>query len=106
MSEEREDFDTSEPEEMEPAKLSDEQAAAAARDFLGTLEKPDEPEISSEEAKSVMRRAGAVAEAEPEVVAAPEPEPEPAAIAVPEPPKTEAATGREWHGIPTQSGDE
>ena len=59
MSDEREDFDTTEPEEIEPAKLSDEQAAAAARDFLGTLEKPDEPEISSEEATSVMRRAGA-----------------------------------------------
>jgi transcriptional antiterminator NusG len=106
MSEEREDFDTSEPEEMEPAKLSDEQAAAAARDFLGTLEKPDEPEISSEEAKSAMRRAGAVAEAEPEVVAVPEPEPEPAAVAVAEPPKTEEATDRKWYVIHTYSGYE
>ena len=110
MSDEREDFDTSEPEEMEPAKLSDEQAAAAARDFLGTLEKPDEPEISSEEAKSVMRRAGAVAEAEPEpaAVAVVEPEPEPEPVRPTTPAAGEAAQpdDKKWYVIHTYSGYE
>jgi len=114
MSEEREDFDTAgstEPEEMEPAKLSDEQAAAAARDFLGTLEKSDEPEISSEEAKSAMRRAGAVAEAEPEpvavAVAVVEPEPEIVRPGGASPASGEPqADDRKWYVIHTYSGYE
>ncbi len=85
---------------MEPAKLSDEQAAEAARTFLGTLEKSEEPEISSEEAKSAMRRAGAVAEAE-RPAALPEPEPEPAP-----PPAKEEVTDHKWYVIHTYSGYE
>ena len=63
-------------EEIDAAKLSDEAAAQAARAFLGTAEPVEE--VSVDEAKSVLRRAGAVAEAEPEakVEAAPEPEPQ------------------------------
>src|SRR5258705_13040102 len=83
MSEERDDLTRdegqqpeSEPTESAPeadaevdaAKLSDEAAAEAARAFLGTAE-PEE-EVSVDEVKSVLRRAGAVAEAEP-VAAAP-----------------------------------
>ena len=92
----------------EPAKLSDEQAAEAARSFLGTLEKSDEPEISSEEAKSAMRRAGAVVEAEPPMVEpAVEPEvedvrPAPAAPAPGEP----EAEAHKWFVIHTYSGYE
>ncbi|TME59404.1 MAG: transcription termination/antitermination protein NusG [Chloroflexi bacterium] len=52
------------PEEPDAAKLSDEAAAEAARAFLGTAE-PEE-EVSVDEAKNVLRRAGAVAEVEPE----------------------------------------
>jgi len=85
---------------IEPAKLSDEQAAEAARTFLGTLEKSEEPEISSEEAKSAMRRAGAVAEAE-RPAALPEPEPEPAP-----PPAKEEVTDHKWYVIHTYSGYE
>ncbi len=62
-------------EEIDAAKLSDEAATQAARAFLGTAE-PEET-VSVDEAKSVLRRAGAVAEAEPEAPAAlPEPEPQ------------------------------
>jgi len=86
-----------EREEIEPAKLSDEAAAQAARAFLGTAE-PEE-EVSGEEAKQLLRRAGAVAEAEPEpveaVVEAPAPEPEP-----------EQAPDRRWYVIHTYSGYE
>ena len=86
-----------EREEIEPAKLSDEAAAQAARAFLGTAE-PEE-EVSGEEAKQLLRRAGAVAEAEPEpveaVVEAPVPEPEP-----------EQAPDRRWYVIHTYSGYE
>jgi len=115
MSEEHKDFETTVPEEMERAKLSDEQSAAAARDFLGTLDKPDEPEISSEEAKSAMRRAGAVAEAEPPVaVEVAEPEPEvvrpdpgltPAGAAAPAPGEPQS-DDRKWYVIHTYSGYE
>src|SRR5438046_4066992 len=49
------------------AKLSDEEATLAARAFLGTAE-PDE-QVSVDEAKKMLRRAGAVAEAEPEIAA-------------------------------------
>jgi len=105
MSDERDEReDLTGPEEttpgIEPAKLSDEQAAEAARTFLGTLEKSEEPEISSEEAKSAMRRAGAVAEAE-RPAALPEPEPEPAP-----PPAKEEVTDHKWYVIHTYSGYE
>ena len=113
MSEERELRDNLRTDDttsdIEPAKLSDEQAADAARTFLGTLEKSDEPEISSEEAKTAMRRAGAVAEAEPpvaaEVVVEPEVEDVRAGPAAPAPgePQTEA---HKWYVIHTYSGYE
>src|SRR5688572_4652820 len=95
--------DKDEPEDA--AKLSDEAAARAARDFLGTAV-PDEEPVSSEEAKSVLRRAGAVAEAEPlpaEPVEAVVPEPVAAPAAVP--PQTEG-DGRRWYVIHTYSGYE
>jgi transcription termination/antitermination protein NusG len=88
---------------MDAAKLSDEEATLAARAFLGTAE-PEE-EVSVDEAKSLLRRAGAVAEAEPEIAPAPEPEPErPSAAA----PTAEPAvdTGRRWYVIHTYSGYE
>ena len=88
---------------IDAAKLSDEEATLAARAFLGTAE-PEE-EVSVDEAKSLLRRAGAVAEAEPEVAPAPEPEPErPSAAA----PTLEPAvdTGRRWYVIHTYSGYE
>jgi transcriptional antiterminator NusG len=88
---------------IDAAKLSDEEATLAARAFLGTAE-PEE-EVSVDEAKSLLRRAGAVAEAEPQVVPAPEPEPErPSAAA----PTAEPAvdTGRRWYVIHTYSGYE
>ena len=88
---------------IDAAKLSDEEATLAARAFLGTAE-PEE-EVSVDEAKSLLRRAGAVAEAEPEIAPAPEPEPErPAAAA----PTAEPAvdTGRRWYVIHTYSGYE
>ncbi len=102
----------SEPaEEMEPAKLSDEAAVQAARAFLGTAE-PEEEQVSSEEAKSVLRRAGAVAEEASEPVA-------PVAVAAPvgsalaEAPTAAPAaapaapdTGRRWYVIHTYSGYE
>ena len=87
------------PEEIDAAKLSDEAAAQAARAFLGEAE-PEEEGISVDEAKSVLRRAGAVAEAEPEAVA-PEPEPEIAAA-----PAEPTADGRRWYVIHTYSGYE
>jgi transcriptional antiterminator NusG len=91
------------PADIDAAKLSDEDAQAAARAFLGTAE-PEPEGISGDEAKSVLRRAGAVAEAEPEVVEAPvEPEPAPAAAPTAEP---AADTGRRWYVIHTYSGYE
>jgi transcription termination/antitermination protein NusG len=88
---------------MDAAKLSDEEATLAARAFLGTAE-PEE-EVSVDEAKSLLRRAGAVAEAEPEIAPAPEPEPERPSAAVP---TAEPAvdTGRRWYVIHTYSGYE
>jgi len=89
---------------IDAAKLSDEEATLAARAFLGTAE-PDE-EVSVDEAKSLLRRAGAVAEAEPEVEApAPEPEPERPAAAAPTA-EPQADTGRRWYVIHTYSGYE
>jgi transcriptional antiterminator NusG len=93
--------------EFDAAKLSDEQAGEAARAFLGTFEPPKQME--SDEAKSVLRRAG-VAEAEPEQAEAavePEPEPEPAPVATaPKPAETEAEAQRRWYVIHTYSGYE
>jgi transcriptional antiterminator NusG len=117
MSEERDDLVRSEEPAREPgsaepatdadvntadaAKLSDEAAAEAARAFLGTAE-PEE-EVSVDEAKSVLRRAGAVAEAEPVAVAPPVVE----AVAPPSAPTAqEIDTGRRWYVIHTYSGYE
>ena len=114
MSEERDDNvlkDEAEPtaeqtpEEPDAAKLSDEAAAEAARAFLGTAE-PEE-EVSVDEAKNVLRRAGAVAEVEPEVSAE-----QRAAVAEPQaapsvaPTKVETDTGQRWYVIHTYSGYE
>ena len=91
-------------EETDAAKLSDEAATAAARSFLGTAE-PEE-QVSVDEAKSFMRRTGAVAEAEAAeaVVEAPvEPEPEPQIRPAPAEPTTD---GRRWYVIHTYSGYE
>src|ERR1700716_4294525 len=87
--------------EVDAAKLSDEAAAEAARAFLGTAE-PEE-EVSVDEVKSVLRRAGAVAEAEPVEVAPPVVEP----VAPPSAPTAdEVDTGRRWYVIHTYSGYE
>jgi transcriptional antiterminator NusG len=88
---------------IDAAKLSDEEATLAARAFLGTAE-PEE-EVSVDEAKSLLRRAGAVAEAEPEVAPAPEPEPERPSVAAPGP-EPAVDTGRRWYVIHTYSGYE
>jgi transcriptional antiterminator NusG len=116
MSEERDELtpneepqDTVEETAIEPdaaadaAKLSDEAAAEAARAFLGTAE-PEE-EVSVDEAKSVLRRAGAVAEAEP---APPPPvvEAQPEVITPTAPAGEEVDTGRRWYVIHTYSGYE
>jgi transcriptional antiterminator NusG len=85
------------------AKLSDEAAAEAARAFLGTAE-PEE-EVSVDEVKTVLRRAGAVAEAEPERPA-PVVEPQAEVVPAPAPTKEEVDTGRRWYVIHTYSGYE
>jgi transcriptional antiterminator NusG len=89
-------------DDVDAAKLSDEAAAEAARAFLGTAE-PEE-EVSVDEAKNVLRRAGAVAEAEPV------PAPIPVVEAQPEvahpPTAEEVDTGRRWYVIHTYSGYE
>jgi transcriptional antiterminator NusG len=92
-----------EADEVDAAKLSDEAAAEAARAFLGTAE-PEE-EVSVDEVKSVLRRAGAVAEAEP-VEAAPPVEAQPEAIPPSAPTAEEIDTGRRWYVIHTYSGYE
>lgn len=95
--------------EFDAAKLSDEKAVEAARAFLGTAEPVRE--VSVDEAKQVLRRAG-VAEAErPEAEAAEAEEeaaPAPAEEAAPAPVLTpaEAETGRRWYVIHTYSGYE
>ncbi len=89
--------------EQDAAKLSDEEAAEAARAFLGTFE--PKPEMGGEEAKQLLRRAG-VAEAERPVEPAPAEEPAAAALAVEAPPTPEADTGRRWYVIHTYSGYE
>lgn len=88
-------------EQIDAAKLSDEAAAQAARAFLGTAEPVEE--VSVDEAKSVLRRAGAVAEAEPEAKVEPAPEPEPQIAPAPGEPTTD---GRRWFVIHTYSGYE
>jgi len=117
MSEERDDPTRSEEHQQQPesttpapepdaevdaAKLSDEDAAEAARAFLGTAE-PEE-EVSVDEVKSVLRRAGAVAEAEPVDVAPPQAQPE--IIPPTAPTADEIDTGRRWYVIHTYSGYE
>jgi len=89
----------------EPAKLSDEAAAEAARAFLGTAE-PEPEVVSPEEAKAAFRRAGAVAEAEPEPAVEPQPEPEPVAAAPAGKPAEEKDDNRRWYVIHTYSGYE
>jgi transcriptional antiterminator NusG len=114
MSEERDELrEQQEPEstetaptadtEVDAAKLSDEAAAEAARAFLGTAE-PEE-EVDVDEVKSVLRRAGAVAEAEP-VVAPPVVEAQPEVIPPSAPTADEIDTGRRWYVIHTYSGYE
>src|SRR2546423_176289 len=116
MSEERDDQTRSEEPQQEPesttsaseqdvdaAKLSDEAAAEAARAFLGTAE-PEE-EVSVDEVKSVLRRAGAVAEAEP-VAAPPVVEARPEVVPPSAPSADEIDTGRRWYVIHTYSGYE
>ncbi len=114
MSEERDDQtrDEEQPsiepaveadEEVDAAKLSDEAAAEAARAFLGTAE-PEE-EVSVDEVKSVLRRAGAVAEAEP-VAVAPAVEAQPEVVTPSAPSADEVDTGRRWYVIHTYSGYE
>jgi transcriptional antiterminator NusG len=119
MSEERDDLTRNEEQRQEPestapapgldaevdaAKLSDEAAAEAARAFLGTAE-PEE-EVSVDEVKSVLRRAGAVAEAEPVDVAPPVVEAQPEVIPPSAPTAEEIDTGRRWYVIHTYSGYE
>lgn len=96
----RTESDAAPHDELDAAKLSDEAAAQAARAFLGTAE-PEE-EVSVDEAKSLLRRAGAVAEAEPEPAAA-QPEPEVEIAPAPAEPKED---GRRWFVIHTYSGYE
>jgi len=90
--------------EIDAAKLSDEAAAEAARAFLGTAE-PEE-EVSVDEVKSVLRRAGAVAEAEPADVTPPVVEAQPEVIPPSTPTAEEIDTGRRWYVIHTYSGYE
>ncbi len=119
MSEERDDLTRDEERQPEPesttpapepdaevdaAKLSDEAAAEAARAFLGTAE-PEE-EVSVDEVKSVLRRAGAVAEAEPVDVAPPVVEAQPEVVPPSAPTAEEIDTGRRWYVIHTYSGYE
>src|SRR5256714_9737782 len=117
MSEERDDQTRSEEPQQEPesttsaseqdvdaAKRSDEAAAEAARAFLGTAE-PEE-EVSVDEVKSVLRRAGAVAEAEPVDVAPPVVEAQPEVVPPSAPTAEEIDTGRRWYVIHTYSGYE
>src|SRR5437879_510159 len=119
MSEERDDLTSNEERQAEPesttpapeqdvevdaAKLSDEAAAEAARGFLGTAE-PEE-EVSGDEVKSVLRRAGAVAEAEPVDVGPPVVEAQPEVIPPSAPTAEEAETGQRWYVIHTYSGYE
>jgi len=112
MSDERDDVTNEEPQregepeptsdDLDAAKLSDEAAAEAARAFLGTAEPVEE--VSVDEAKNVLRRAGAVAEAEP--VAAPALAVEAQPVPPTAPTAEEVDTGRRWYVIHTYSGYE
>ncbi len=96
--------EAAQPEEIDAAKLSDEEAVQAARAFLGTAEPVEE--VSVDEAKSLLRRAGAVAEAEPapsEATLAPVEEPETQIAPAPAQPTED---GRRWFVIHTYSGYE
>jgi len=114
MSDERDDVTNEEPQrdaEPEPtaddvdaAKLSDEAAAEAARAFLGTA--VPEEEVSVDEAKNVLRRAGAVAEAEPAAPSVPVVEAQPEVVPPTAPTAEEVDTGRRWYVIHTYSGYE
>src|SRR5438046_5635841 len=119
MSEERDDVTRDEEGQPEPestmpapepdaevdaAKLSDEAAAEAARASRGTAE--PEQEVSVDEDKSVLRRAGGVAEAEPVDVAPPVVEAQPEVIPPAAPTAEEIDTGRRWYVIHTYSGYE
>ncbi len=89
--------------EFDAAKLSDEQAVEAARAFLGTVE--PKREVSVDEAKQVLRRAGVVEAERPEEAALPDvEEPAPAPVAAPAAPEPD--TGRRWYVIHTYSGYE
>ena len=92
------------PDDVDAAKLSDEAAAEAARAFLGTAEPVEE--VSVDEAKRVLRRAGAVAEAEPATVPAPVVEAQPEVVHPTAPTAEEVDTGRRWYVIHTYSGYE
>src|SRR5919201_1076181 len=96
------DETTGAPDEVDAAKLSDEAAAEAARAFLGTAQ-PEE-EVSVDEAKTLLRRAGAEAEPASAVSEAPVLEPAPAPPVTPTPEEVE--TGRRWYVIHTYSGYE
>ena len=92
------------PDDVDAAKLSDEAAAEAARAFLGTAEPVEE--VSVDEAKKVLRRAGAVAEAEPATVPVPVAEAQPEVVHPTAPTAEEVDTGRRWYVIHTYSGYE
>src|SRR5438477_2919247 len=102
MDEKEEKQEEERKDENDPAKLSDEQAHEAARAFLGTAEPVRE--VSVDEAKQVLRRAG-VAEAEPpEETAVEEPlAEEPPPVPAPAPGED---TGQRWFVIHTYSGYE
>src|SRR3989440_3511352 len=113
MSEERDDNVRSDEapqpadqsqEEVDAARLPEGAAAEPARAFLGTAE-PEE-EVSVDEVKSVLRRAGAVAEAEPVDVAPSVVEAQPEVIPPSGPTAEEIDTGRRWYVIHTYSGYE
>src|SRR5712691_12380026 len=91
-------------DEVDAAKLSDEAAADAARAFLGTAEPAEE--VSVDEAKKVLRRAGAVAEAEPAAAPVPVVEAQPEVVHPTAPTPEEVDTGRRWYVIHTYSGYE
>lgn len=90
--------------EVDAAKLSDEAAAEAARAFLGTPE-PEPEGMTKDEAKTMLRRAGA---AEPTAVAVEEPpaEAEEAPAEAPAVPAEEAHPDLRWFVIHTYSGYE
>ena len=104
LAEELAKGDQSPSDEVDAAKLSDEAAQAAARAFLGTAE-PEE-EVSVDEAKNFIRRAGTVAEAEPEAAVEPAVQPEPEITQIAPAPAEVGADGRRWYVIHTYSGYE